>query len=936
MSGKPPNYVMQKLKIDIIKQLLLLLLVMLAMPVCADDEELSARVSAARDTGYWQVDKGESLLGIARAFYPLRTNLHSRLINDVTGLNFDIFGGVGRDKFKPGVRIKLPDYILSEQGLARRKSEAEAKKKQNKPKAVEPVAQKQKFQSTVKPEFKQEIESKIRKERPAAKKAGAKKEVKTAAISDELVSARVKKARSSGVIQVKPGENMFNLARLFFPQRPRAQQLFIQDMIKSNPEVFTSAEINAIPVGTDLKLPSYVWGQEKKETAGREIVSQPTPGLPTRHAKEEPIKKDQQVELPGSEKLQAETAKPEKYVDQYMTESELSVIESAEEKEDRLPGRRLLEVEYQYYLNRDDFIGDETEQGLHTRYRRETLNYGELDFELSLSDFTQDDDTQNHEGSDALVTIRQIAMPIANDFLLNNSLGHQRTQSDHFLHGGYRFRLPTSPMLGYSADLSSSSQRIQWFAGVTGTYEGVALQQFDDDGGTLIGAAYQQEITPNISLGAQISNLQGHDEVDDHSSILLAGKYAPPDNIQSHELHLLGDDNSKFGVWSDSKHRLTPGMVFRYGGFYLEPDLLWTDADIADDQLGLYLRLDKQGFRNNFSIGYDFFETGIENDALITSTNQTVYFNNNYRVNRRLTLGVASSVSRREFTSTESDLQDSWRVNGFIYYRFPLGTSRFEILASELDSDNPANSRESNRLRWSHDWKTPQRYRLTTELSAENEKLFGDELQQYTASLIYRQEVLDNLSWGANVSAIRSDSDQLGTQDGASAGIDARWQMSPYWYTSLSANYNETTTDASTSGFFDTDNNIKTDGLWLTVGYAKTSGRPYPNFGIRNGSSGSGGISGVVFFDENRDGIRQVGEKLVQGVVILLDGRYEVRTDNRGRFEYRPVPSGGHHVRLAVEDLPLPWGLDDETPTPVDVRVRQTTEVNFPLVRVDQ
>lgn len=907
---------MRKIIINNWLHVVLLLLLMVVSPGYAADAPSSERVEEAKDSGVWQVAEGETLLDIARTLFPKSSKLQNRFIKDVTGLNFDIFGDVDQSKFKPGIRIKLPDYALSEVGIKARKRTEITK-------------------PTIKPSSQRKEKPLPKKTKTIKEKATTKKNKTARAAAKNVTSTRVQQARRSGRIQVAHGENIFRLARLFFPQRPKARQLFIQDVIKLNPEVFNNAKINAIPAGAVLKLPSYVWGEDKKhhsKTSRLPLVDRPL----SQSQKPPQVEAAAPTVSDKTETNKAEvTQQADVFTDQYMTESELFAIDIGS-KEDQLPGRRLLEMEYQYYLNKDDFLGDETEQGLHTRYRRETMNYGELDFEMSLSDFTQDDSTQNHEGSDALVTIRQTGMPISNDFLLNNALGHQRSSSDPFLHGGYRFRLPTSPMLGYSSDLFSSNQRIQWFAGLTGSYEGVALQQFDDDGGTLIGASYQQELAPSISLGGQISNLQGHDEVADHNSLLLAGKYAPSNNIQSHELHLLADDNSKFGVWSDSKYRLTPGMVFRYGGFYIEPDLLWTDADIADDQLGFYLRFDKQGFRNNFSAGYDFFETGIENNALVTSSNHTVYFNNNYRVNRKLTLGVAGSVSQREFMSTENDEQDSWRVNGFVFYRLPLGTSRFEINVSELDSQNPANTRESNRLRWSHDWKTPQRYRLTTELSTENEKLFKDELQQYTASLIYRQEVFDNLTWGATVSVIRSDSDQLGVQDGASAGVDARWQMSPNWYTSLSANYNETTTDASTSGFFNTDNNVKTDGLWLTLGYAKTSGRPYPNFGTRNGSSGLGGISGVVFFDENRDGIRQVGEKLVQGVVLLLDGRYEARTDNRGRFEYRPVPTGNHHVRLAVEDLPLPWGLDDESPVQVEVRVRQTAEVNFPLVRVDQ
>jgi hypothetical protein len=59
-------------------------------------------------------------------------------------------------------------------------------------------------------------------------------------------------------------------------------------------------------------------------------------------------------------------------------------------------------------------------------------------------------------------------------------------------------------------------------------------------------------------------------------------------------------------------------------------------------------------------------------------------------------------------------------------------------------------------------------------------------------------------------------------------------------------------------------------------------------------------------------------------------------TDRDGRYVFTPVPAGLHDVTLAQEDLPLPWGLLDEAPRPVQVEVRGSAVLDFPLRRLDE
>jgi hypothetical protein len=106
--------------------------------------------------------------------------------------------------------------------------------------------------------------------------------------------------------------------------------------------------------------------------------------------------------------------------------------------------------------------------------------------------------------------------------------------------------------------------------------------------------------------------------------------------------------------------------------------------------------------------------------------------------------------------------------------------------------------------------------------------------------------------------------------------------------------------------------------------------------GRATGEVGSGRIVGWVFFDDNNDGVRQASERPAAGVIVYLDGRYSVTTDNDGRFEFVPVPTGPHALRLSVERVPLPWGLADEAPRKVDVPLRDAATVEIPLSRISQ
>jgi hypothetical protein len=624
---------------------------------------------------------------------------------------------------------------------------------------------------------------------------------------------------------------------------------------------------------------------------------------------------------------------PQQYRDEYLLDSDSAALMFEEEKA-ALPGRRFFATELVYYNNDSDFLGDQTEQGLRTRWRRETLKYGDFSVDLNLSNIDRNYIGISDSSSDVLATFRQQNLAFTNEWMMNNTVGYQRTFTADSLAGGYRVRLPNSPLLGISSEIYAEDRSAHFFRGRTGQVVGVTLNQFEQDGGDLFGAGYQQLLSDSWSLAGQFVNYSGNKFSRAHSSVLGSVNFTDPVRLTQYDLRLLVDDDSNYGLWADGEQLLRGDFIVRYGLFYMQPNLAWMDKPISNDQRGFYARMDKQTYNYSLAAGYDFLEFGLNEADGSRSTSHNFYVNGNYRVSRNLNLGVAATLISRSVLNTDEDNQSLWRLNNFAYYRSLFGTSRLELYASNVDTRIDSSSSDTMGFLISQQWNTPQTISLTTDFRLENSNDGAFDNRRSELSALFRHDFLDQFSWGANVTSYANSSDYGSSNDGIGVTLDMRWQFLPDWYASLNWIRNDTTFQ---SGSVTSPGSIErtANTFWLTVGYSKNSGAPIRSLGNRNGSLGSGIVEGELFFDENNDFIRQAGEKPVAGAIVLLDGRYEARTDSLGRYKFEPVYTGTHRVSIEVSELPLPWGLHDETPRSVNVGLRAPGIANFAVSRID-
>ncbi len=121
--------------------------------------------------------------------------------------------------------------------------------------------------------------------------------------------------------------------------------------------------------------------------------------------------------------------------------------------------------------------------------------------------------------------------------------------------------------------------------------------------------------------------------------------------------------------------------------------------------------------------------------------------------------------------------------------------------------------------------------------------------------------------------------------------------------------------------------------MYLSLRYDFNAGKSKFILGGSN-NSGSGRVVGTIFLDENGDKVRSATEQTAANITVLLDGRYTVRTDQQGRFEFTRVAVGKHTVTIVPDNLPLPWFVDeDNLQQLLEVEVRRDTVMNIPATR---
>ena len=262
----------------------------------------------------------------------------------------------------------------------------------------------------------------------------------------------------------------------------------------------------------------------------------------------------------------------------------------------------------------------------------------------------------------------------------------------------------------------------------------------------------------------------------------------------------------------------------------------------------------------------------------------------------------------------------------FLTHDFPFGLSRLELRF--LNENLPADERAETQLRWDHDWAWTYFARFTTEFEFTQDTF---EAQEVKLGFIAQKDVTDTVNSGLDFQVTHRQDEN---------GVDSlayNWGFGFHWlpHRDLTVDLTATASRAGIDPVVGPSRTIDDLTVLLSVSFAKQQGRTARMSGYSTGQRGSGTIRGHVYFDTNRNGKRDGGERALPRITVYLDGHFPAETDTAGEFEFERVGAGEHWLRIAVEEAPLPFGLEDESPQSLIVPIRGIGRLDFGLIEIE-
>jgi len=634
---------------------------------------------------------------------------------------------------------------------------------------------------------------------------------------------------------------------------------------------------------------------------------------------------------PGKDKMPAKAASyVDELIDKDVKEEEFD-IPSEEEAGILGVGRSFLSTEYLLFQKSGSAIDRTIEHGVAVLWNRETVNYGQLSFDYVGQYIAEGLVPIGADRVGEKITLRQDEFVISDNWQMDSALGDFRARTNRLISSSFRFNLPSSLLRGIETRFYSDNTEIRLTGGRRGFLQGTAVSTFERLDDTLWGLAATRTFAGLWTVGLQSWSLKNSPSIINHESFAGLIQYWNEDRQQKYQLHTLADSTGNWGLWMDGESRIRRWQ-HKFGIFRFEPELLWTDVQIVNDLQGFYWRADTRSYLRTWSLGLDLNSTNVRSDpdlsGIITVRG---FISNSRRLNFKTTIGGNVNFGlQRSGPGISTEPSESYEITGFVNREFDFGFSRLQVDFGETLSD--VSPQRGYSVMWDHDWNLPRRHNLNNTLSWEYQDDDGDVSKTTTAGLSYRGSIMTDLELNSNLVFVRSEGDTLGRSRDINFNLGLFWRPLRDWQVGLTANWAHNVLHPPTGlKLSDTERRFL-----LTVRRAHTAGRSPILLGRERGRGGNGRVTGRVFFDENHDGKWSPNEAGIASLPIYLNDRFVRQTDRDGLFEFWPVPTGEHDIIIGLEDVPLPWTLDDESPRKIEVFNRDDTIIDFPLVRLNR
>lgn len=734
---------------------------------------------------------------------------------------------------------------------------------------------------------------------------------------------------------VRDGDRLHKIARRFFPDDAQRRRALVDELIATNPTAFAHGNRHAMIAGAKLVLPEYLRPPGVLAT-GRTRDTVTLPAGPVAAPKAMPSTETPApppAATPNGEPRPAKAAtRPatEAYRDRLIDESAAGEPDSGEPdpQADQTPGRRALSLGL-LQESRDLGRGNRTtSRGITIDYFRETEQYGDILFQGAMGRAEPGilDSTTKRDRFRG--TLYHSNFALSRDVAVSTAVGVVRSYLPVWLASSYRASFPTSEMAGLTTVIASAKREVHATIGDLGRSFGSFAPGFERTKGRLSTLGITERFGGGWQAAGTMVSLDGSPVVRDHSGLTLAFGREAGRAGDSLKLQAIVDDDRNLGALFDAQLRADRSM-HRVGAYQLEPGLAFGESTGQSDTRGFYLQGEARRGGSVATYGLEYSATNFRRDPLRGGTRSTgANAGLSLRLDRLTQLGGGLSVrEERPMAGPGVDRRVSY-ATAYISRSLPFGTSRLDVSLNDVRPDgfSPETARTYT---WNQDWPRIQFIETNSQVSYSDERVSEGRTRRTAASLGLRGPISDTVRWDASFTWVDSDGANSSERNyNAALGLD--WQLARSWSLNLQWLRNKVQpTNSDPAITFTRENTVQVTARW-----SETRGVPYGSYAGAAARSASGRIEGLVFFDENGDGVQQATERGAGGVVLLLNGRFPQTTDRDGRYAFPLVPAGAYRITVLPERVPLPWGLADETPRSVMVGVRQDARLDVGLTRI--
>ena len=546
--------------------------------------------------------------------------------------------------------------------------------------------------------------------------------------------------------------------------------------------------------------------------------------------------------------------------------------------------------------------------------------------------------------------LHQRAMPFDGGWQADNALGDLSLPLIGLERAQTRFLFSSGTMLGATTEWRGPDG-VQLIAGggEPGVLNGIKVPVFQTLGGSTATVGGQWSLSPQWSLGGEYAGARDANlyylppsssavlppeisslRISSNTGVVSAAWQEGRTHAQFNLIDgTVNDNGNSLGAWADGS--LTRGAYTQtFGAFYFQPHLAWGNQLIMSNAEGAYYRL---GYQTRRWIA-DF---GVEEVLPVSGQGVHSTFLNSdarYQIDHDTGVGGVANL----LLSRDGGSENAWSLEGYLDEANPWGTGRVQLdYATATQGDDISGSLQQN-------WTTPTGTRLATSATVDRVHAaavsglppLDTTVVRFAAygggDLTARLSIDGNLQWATAVQGRAAPSTSADVS--LTCQLARAWELLFTFYENHVGSWAPLTVTSPISAPVPVPQASQGQrGIFLTLRWQDSRGGHFVPLGGAPGS-GSGRLTGVIYLDANENGRYDAGEAGAPNVTVILDGRFSVPTDTNGRFDFPAVAAGHHVLTVQSDNLPLPWTLNNQGRTEVEVGTRDRVDVNIGALRL--